>query len=326
MGSFNIEKTDSQCVVTWQYLVGGKTRLVLNENGLESLSAGCFSDVKHRVSLADIRLFRQETRSHGKARTQRFLQAVCQGKNKNIDYYASSAKGKEIDAVCEQLNAFLVKLKTEGVSTKWEGISEPIALEINSSPQHLEPPPKSRWHYQSDYEGFGFRKRGGDNVEDFFGPLGCAVFIGGFVAIIGFLRGEWDSVFLILVGLVILYHVVLALIGLIELLFRRTSWTFAFGEARFCSVLFVLARTANYELTDWKSLVVHIPEAERNHTKELELDCNAETVRDYYSDSALWQLAFLNTAGEQLMAIEKLRKPEALWMADVVLREQRTIR
>jgi hypothetical protein len=324
MGNFNIEKTDSQCIVTWQFLLGGKSQIVLNENGLESLSPGLFSNVEHRVSLSDIRMFERATRHHGKGRTSHHRRAVCQGKNKSIDY-ATPQNVKEIDDVCEQLNAFLVKLKTAGVPAKWGGIPEPIALELNSSPQHLEPPPKSRWHYQSNYEGVGFQKRGGDKIEDFFFPLGCAVVIGGFAAIIAFFHG-WDSVFLVFFGLVILYHVVLALMGLIELLFRRTTWTFAYGEARFRTVLLILARTANYELTDWNSFVVQIPEAERNHTKELELDCNAEKVRDYYNDSALWQLAFLNAAREALMSIEKLSKSEALWMADVVLQEQRTIR
>lgn len=324
MRNLKIEKTDSQCVVTWEFLLFGKCRVVLNENGLESSWTGLVSNKEHRVSLADIRLFQRITRSH-KGRASHWLQAVCQGKNKNIDYSSRGGR-KEIDDLCDQLNAFLVKLKTGGLSTKWNGIPEPITLGFNSSPQHIEPPLKCQWCYQTDFDGFGFQKRGADNTENFFAPLGCAVLFGGVIATIAFLRGKFDDPFLLFFALPVLYCVVRALYGLIELLFRRTTWTFTLGEARFRTVLLAWARTVNYELTDWSSLVVQISEAERHHTKELELDCDSEKVCDYYNGGDCWQLAFLNSAGEQLMAIEKLRKPDALWMADVVLREKRTIR
>ena len=117
----------------------------------------------------------------------------------------------------------------------------------------------------------------------------------------------------------------LSLYKLIEFFFRKTSWTFARGEARFRTVLLLRARTAHHELTGWSSLAAQVIEAERNYAQELELDCDPKKVRNYYNGESLWQLVFLNAVGEQLVAIDKLSKPEALWMADVLIREQRAI-
>jgi hypothetical protein len=77
-------------------------------------------------------------------------------------------------------------------------------------------------------------------------------------------------------------------------------------------------------LTDWHSLVVRLP-ADEKIKPELIADGNPDAIREFYNTCERWQLAFLNAAGEQLLAIENLSKPEALWMADAVLREQRTI-
>jgi len=97
------------------------------------------------------------------------------------------------------------------------------------------------------------------------------------------------------------------------------------AKAEFCSTRFGSLRTEHYNLIDWHSLVVRLP-ADEKIKPELIADGNPDAIREFYNGCERWQLAFLNAAGEPLLAIENLSKPEALWMADVVLREQRTIR
>jgi hypothetical protein len=99
---------------------------------------------------------------------------------------------------------------------------------------------------------------------------------------------------------------------------------FAQNEAEFRSARFGSLRTEYYNLTAWNSLVVRLPDDEKVKP-ELIAGGNPVVIRDFYNACERWQLAFLNAAGEQLLAIENLSKPEALWMADVVLREQRMI-
>jgi hypothetical protein len=69
---------------------------------------------------------------------------------------------------------------------------------------------------------------------------------------------------------------------------------------------------------------VHETEYENYYTKHV--DRKPDEILAYYDGESVWQLAFFNTAGETIMAIEKLSKPEAQWMADVLLREQRAVR
>jgi len=107
--------------------------------------------------------------------------------------------------------------------------------------------------------------------------------------------------------------------------FRVTTWMFGQSEAEFRSARFGSLHTEHYNLIDWHSLVVRLP-ADEKIKPELIADGNPDVIREFYNACERWQLAFLNAAGEQLLAIENLSKPEALWMADVVLREQRTIR
>jgi hypothetical protein len=131
------------------------------------------------------------------------------------------------------------------------------------------------------------------------------------------LLAPWILIGLVTIGVVLYYFVH----G-----FRVTSWIFADGEAEFRTALFGWVRTANYNLTDWTSLMVRLPENEQDEPELPELIAKGNPEGKFYDGCNLWQVAFLNAAGEQLLAIENLSKPEALWMADVILREQRTIR
>jgi len=322
MGKFEIEKTESQFVVKWQVLLSGKGHLVLNENGLESLWAGLLSNQEDRVRLAEVRWFEKMSRRRHKKSDTYYLRAVCQGGN--IELYSPTG-GRELDDLCASLNAFLVKLKTAAWPTPWDGIPQPVVLEIDSAPQRLEPPPKRRWHYQEGFDGFSFQKRGGSNSWEVFLYFIFAAVSGIFAGVFAVLGGEIELMVAALCALLVLFFLAMTLYKLIEFFFRKTSWTFARGEAKFRTVLLLWARTAHHELTGWSSLAAQVIEAERNYAQELKLDCDPKKVRNYYNGESLWQLVFLNAVGEQLVAIDKLSKPEALWMADVLIREQRAI-
>ena len=366
MQTFKIEKTETQCVVTWRNfpllfvlitflafpvffgvfllpeqrfadfavmcgvsllfstpffviflcLWFWKGRLVLDETGLESLSTFFAIESKKRVRLDELRLFKKEISRGSKGSTSSKLRAVCQGSN--VDFITLGASQKEINDLCEQLNALLNRLKTAGVPAKWE---ESFTFGFDTPPQHLELPTKSRWHYQTDFDGIGFQKRGEeDAMGDVVGAFFFAMVAGGFALLI---RGE--SIILIPIVLIGLYFCILGLHYILEL-FRVTTWTFADGEVRFRTARLGLARRTTHDLTGWNSLVVRVSETEIDHAKELELDCDAEKIRDYYAGESVWQLAFLDAAGERIIAIENLSKSESLWMADVLLREQRAVR
>jgi len=326
MGKFEIERTESQFAVKWQILLSGKGHLVLNENGLESLWAGLLGNQEDRGRLADVRLFEkavhhQRTRK-GRGSDTYYLRAVCRGKNIDL---LSPTSGRELDNLCASLNALLVKLKTEAWPTPWDGIPEPVVLAINSAPQRLEPPPKSRWRYQEEFDGFSFQKRGGSNSWEIIVYFIFAVVSGIFAGIFAFIGGEIESMVALICGLLVLIFLVMSLYKLIDFFFRKTSWAFSRGQARFRTVLLLWARTANYELTGWSSLAAQIVDEERNYTQELQLDCEPNKVRNYYNGESRWQLVFLNAGDEQLAVIEQLFKPEALWIADVLIREQRAI-
>jgi hypothetical protein len=100
---------------------------------------------------------------------------------------------------------------------------------------------------------------------------------------------------------------------------------FAYSDVEFCTVRFSWRWTVHYKLTGWDSLVVRLPEDEKV-SPVLIAAGNPDVIREFYDTYGLWQLVFLNAVGEKLMSIDELFKPEALWMADVVLREQRAIR
>jgi hypothetical protein len=413
MRNFTIEKTDSQCIVTWYFyslvvvvlfilLAGltvgsvffthvmfvqqqfqaipfvlafwgfwflifvatdhylfGKTMFVLNEEGLNTKYTCLMFKSEKRFALAGIRFFVTEIRRHTSRRGNvsysyllQVVQATHEDDNAMKSFRLHTSKNKsfslppnvgenEVNDLCNQLNVCLKALKTgqpitdESVEAVEHFKPEAIVFGFDSPPQHLEPP-KSRWHYQTDYNGIGFQKRGEDTMPDaimFF--IGAMVLFGiaamFFPSIDKNAGGGWLGAILSISGFV-LVGLVTAFKALNKCLESRrvTTWMFDRSTAEFRIVRFGSARSKTYDLYGWKSLVVQITEAEyeKHHTVELELklDCDSDKLSAYYNDTAIWQLAFHDSAGETLMSIEKLRKPEALWMADVVLCEQRAIR
>ena len=296
-----------------------KVRLVLDETGLELRQTFFSIEYKRQISLADIRLFeRYIPRSSKGGQSSDKLRVVCGGNN---DVYLN-APGSDTYELCRQLNAFLIKLKTANGINEECRTSKMITIGLDSPPQRLELPLKSRWNCQTDFHCFGFQKRGEESMGDAIVSFVIAIFIGGGGL---FVAGGKMSFLLIPFALTALFFVSMALHYFLEL-FRITTWTFARGEVKFRTVRLGWARVAHYDMTDWDALAVCVPEAKRDYAKELELDGDADKISGHYEDESLWQLAFINVAGEQLLAIENLSKPEALWMADVVLREQRAIR
>jgi len=91
----------------------GKTRLVLNENGLESTWTCLSLKRKKQIDLTKIRRF-EKIIHYGKwGRWHCQFRVLCNGLNTNFIAPAGrlTSASKELDDVCEQLNAFLKTLK-----------------------------------------------------------------------------------------------------------------------------------------------------------------------------------------------------------------------
>ena len=138
--------------------------------------------------------------------------------------------------------------------------------------------------------------------------------------------GQWWLLFFFLIpfvaiGLLLIFTVLNSFLEI----FRTTTWTFSYDMATFRTARLGLGQTENYDLSDWNSLAVHIFENEENDsdTQRFFVD---DDMQQIFEECAFWQLAFLNAAGETLVSIDELYKSEALWMADIVLRERRSIR
>jgi hypothetical protein len=388
MQTFQIEKTDSQCVVTRQHFSGGiiivfivlaaltvgnvfmlylflvqqklyalfvipalgglwlfmlllildslygNTLIVLGENGLETTYTCLRYKSQKRIELTKLCRFEKQVTRH-KNNISYYLRIVSQ---KHTDDIILTSK-QEMNNLCDQLNIFLGTLKAEiaGVPVQWK-LPEPIKIELDTPVQHLELPTESRWRNHTDYFGsVGFQKHGEDKIGDIIGSFLSAAFVNGIVSIFvlelfGVLKPErqlqgatWWGFLAFLTPFILwgLRTIVVVLNHIFEW-FRITTWIFAHGEAGFHTARFGSRRAANHNLIGWNSLIVCLPNDEAIKP-ELIAEGN-DAIREYYEAYNRWQLVFLNVAGEKLLTIEHLTKPEALWMADVLLREQRAIR
>ena len=310
----------------------GKTRLVLDENGFESLWT-CLSIKREKhFELDNIQRFETKVHRRSKGGPTYSLQVVLQGNSTN---FTAPADEKELNSLCKQLNAFLNVLKTgeeAGVPAKWE-VPVPMVFAFNSSPQHIEPPQKCRWSYQADFNGFGFRFRDDGKLMELLVTIIAAVFWNGLVSVfvlilLGILDpaqqpkgGAWWFLFFFLIPFVLsgLFICGVAFNTFLEL-FRRTTWRFAFGEAVFRTTR-IRSRIKHYDLTSWNSLAIRLVRVKKSEEPE-----NESELETFYEEGDHWQLAFLDKSDADLAVIEKLRKPEAMWLADVILRERRAIR
>ena len=308
----------------------GKRKLVLDETGVKSTYNCLFIKDEKWIDLDDICRFKVL----GKVKWLSQIRVVC--RENDIDYSVTSST-KELGNACRLLNVFLKKLRgtpTTEVSAKWDAV-----FDLHSSHQFIDPPPKSRWSYKMDFNGFGFRFHGLGRIMaiiTLFRLFSMTVVYNGVVWIgmlqmLGVLdpplKGElpkggswWIILFFGMIPFVFFgFGLVILTMNMFIDLFRTTTWTFSYNTATFRTARLGLGRTEIVELTGWKSLVVRVPDEGESET---EID---DDLRQTYEDGEFWQLAFLNAAGESLMSIDDLRKSEALWMADVVLRERRTI-
>jgi len=167
MQTFNIEKNETQCVVTWRHhsgivvkwliflvfwsffclipldillngdilygislaLVGwggwffvlgkivnaffGKTRFMLDSNGLESTWTCLSLKLEKRITLNELRCFSTQVNCGKATRWHRRLYVVCY--TTDVGYLTTAGfltqSSKELDDLCKQLNAFLETLK-----------------------------------------------------------------------------------------------------------------------------------------------------------------------------------------------------------------------
>ena len=313
----------------------GESKIVLDIEGLETSYTCLWYKRNKRRELADVRRFETIIIRQKGGATHR-LRIVCQKKNVEFNFPEQLSKELGIlrDQISDQLNIILGTLKAEvaGVPAEWE-LPEPILFELNEPPQHLEPPPRTRLQYQSDFNGVGFTKRGEDRVGDIIRSLIPAVFVNGVVAFIlihPFVNAQPGNaprgMLIILIPLIIygLGKVVAVVNHFVEWC-RITTLLFAHSEVEFRTQIFGFGWSANHNLTGWDSLLVCLP-ADEKVKPELIAEGNPDAIRDFYDACNLWQVAFLDANEEQLLAIENLSKPEAMWMANVLLREQRVVR
>ena len=310
------------------HMLFGKTRFVLDANGIKTIYTCLrFRHEKH-IDIAEIRRFEKSVHRGNKRRTRKF-RVICQ--NKNVDFCPPES---EIDNLCNRLNGFLGTLKEESIElpAKWEAPA-PMVLGLESPPQHLEPPAKSRWQYQTELAGLCFQCRGKGRISKFFVWILTAVLYNGLLipfvlAMCGVIEPDnplegldwWFLLFIVIgVGIGGIVFCVVAFNSFLNL-FRRTSWRFAHGEAVFHTAR-IRSRTTHHDLTGWNSLAIRVVRAE----KDKEPKDNTE-LRKFYEEGDHWQVAFRDKNGTDLAVINNLSKPEALWMADVILREQRAIR
>ena len=308
----------------------GKTRLVLDTDGFNSIWTCLFLKREKQFKLADIQRFEIKTYDR-KGRTYYLLRIVLQQRTAKIRI---PENGEELIKLCEQFNRFLLTLKPEArVPEKWE-MPDPIVFALDSPLQHVEPPSKSRWSYQMGYNSVGFHKWGEGKISEAIVLLTAAILWNGFIAFValGFLTvpnpenqlegGLWWFVvtLLIIFGSAGLFIAGCAINMFLNLFFRRTSWQFSCGEAICRTARLGPARIKHYNLTGWNSLAIRVVRAKKNEPKD-----NTE-LRKFYEEGDHWQVAFLDKNENDLAVIENLHKPEALWMADVILREQRAIR
>ena len=211
---------------------------------------------------------------------------------------------------------------------------------MDSLPQHPELPPKSRWRAQRDCDGFEFRFHDESQLTSFYGTFPvAALFIG--IASIFMLHlsgvfvlnstaqpkvGEWWFMFFlsipfVLCGLCFAYGTIYCFLRY----FHRKSWLFSGDLASSRASWRWLKWIKYYDLTDLHSLSVRFSDT-RVETLELLAGSLPDEIEERYGDGECWELAFLDAVGADIVVIKNLRRPEALWMADVVLRERRTIR
>jgi len=399
MLTFNIEQTDSQCIVTWRHTKGslffmfiwlaiwsvgcgfsihlvfvkkeglfvflaalllwtlwfvglaviinmlfGKTLFILDENGFDKVwTCLSFKRVKH-FDLADIRRFETKANKDWDSGKTNFSLEVALHvgyADFNIYFYAEK---EDLNNLCRQLNGFLKTLKTvdateeveveAGVPAQWE-VPVPMVFAYNSQLKNIKEPLECRWEYRAEvFNGFSFRLRNQGTIPAFIGMFFFAAFWNGILTpfllvLFGIVKvnppvgwGMWWILFFFLIpftfiGLLLFYGVIEAFLEL----FRRTTWRFAYGEAVFRTARLGPARIIRYDLTAWHSLVVRVVRDE-----EEEKSKGDDELETFYEEGDYWQLAFLDKSDADLAVIEKLRKPEALWLADVILRERRAIR
>jgi hypothetical protein len=140
------------------HVMDGKTVFVLNKEGLHTAYT-CHKYKRERQwNLARIRRFAKK--AHRTKRGYYYSPRVVCQKGNYAGFSTTLATEKEVDDLCDYLNVFLgtLKAKENGVPVQCE-LPDAVTFAYNAPPQHIEPPPKCRWHFQTNFDNIGFQKR-----------------------------------------------------------------------------------------------------------------------------------------------------------------------
>lgn len=316
----------------------GKTRIRLDSGGFESDWNCLFVHRHKRIAADEIRRFEIHGQQGSKGSQTFSLRVVCR-LEKDADYSIPSGGGVW-ETLCEELNGTLAILVNDPTIADESSVPEktglkrpePIPFPLDSKPQGIEPPDGSAWKFETEFDSFDFRKRGVFSLSNCCSSLFAACFWNGIVSVFilglcgvipsseSLQGGIWWLLFFFLIpfeiiGLVLIY----AFFTNIMEPFRVTKWSFRFGQAAFQSGF---AGATTFSLGGWSSMTVRLT----SDLEDEQEDCLDEDDIQWYDEDYSWELAFLDSDEKPLATIDGLYKSEALWMADVVLRQMRSIR
>lgn len=197
-------------------------------------------------------------------------------------------------------------------------------LSLEDPPKGLEPPKDCRWSFWAEAERFGFSRPGEFSLINAFLTFVLALVVnGGLIAILLAQFGglpnakpaqdiPWWGVLLFLVpffafGLLLLTAFFLA----VTEPFRRRTWTISPQGLEYRDSRFRWSEYRKHPLHELAGLRLRRGRIPRRDRKP-----------DSDQDDTDWRLVFSDEKETDLAAIDELAEGEALWMADVVLRER----
>ncbi len=290
---------------------------------------------EHVVPLNEVRKIEHHITHGSKGGNHHWLRVALVDRDP-LDF--SVLSGVHLEAVCRTLNRDLRQLQTttepdvaiEPESRTQNNFETIIINRGETRTKNLDPPKNTSWRLLHDDDGFTFRFRPVFKPFDLLLTGFMAMFWNGItwlfvLALFGVipLKNKPEGLQWIIplvampifvpIGLVLLLAAIEAFLEA----FRVTTWRFSLGQVEFQTRRPFSRREEIHPLSDWQTIQIR-PVTDTDEQEGDEEEGPAD-------EPELWQLAMLDSRGEELAYIDDLNKFEARWMADVLLREQRII-